>query len=194
MNFLAHLYLSCEQEGLLVGNFLADFINNKEVKTLPASIQQGIDLHRKIDSYTDNHDLVRKGVHRLYPDHHKYAPVIIDVLYDYFLAINWSRYHHQNLRAFASSVYTTLESHLDIMPEKLKPILPRMIADDWLVGYSKIEGIRYTFDRMKRRVSKPEHLDNVIESLKRDQEALNEEFNQFFPDVIKYVRKECLCD
>ena len=194
MNFLAHLYLSCEQEDLLVGNFLVDFIKNREVETFSVGIQQGIQLHRKIDSYTDNHKLVKKGVRRLYPDHHKYAPVIIDVLYDYFLAKNWSLYHQQSLRDFTTNVYKILEDNLEVMPLKLKSIVPRMIADDWLVGYSRVEGIRYTFERMKRRVSKPDHLNNVIESLTRDEALLNEEFNQFFPEVIEYVKTECLYD
>jgi acyl carrier protein phosphodiesterase len=193
MNFLAHLYLSCEQEELLVGNFLADYIGNKELNKFTASIQDGIVLHRKIDSYTDNHDIVKKGVRRLYASHSKYAPVIIDVLYDYFLAKNWNKYHDASLPDFAHQTYDILLKHLAIMPDRLQRVLPRMVEDNWLVGYSKKQGIAFTFDRMKRRVSKPQYLDNILESMERDFDQLDEEFNLFFPDVINYVRDECLC-
>lgn len=193
MNFLAHVYLSCNQEELLIGNFMADFIKNKDVASFSAAVQQGIQLHRKIDTYTDNHEMVKQGVRRLHPYHRKYSPVVVDVLYDYLLAKNWSQYSTDSLTKFTKSVYQILENHLAQMPEKLQDIVPRMIADDWLVGYSKLEGIDYTFERMKRRVSKPEHLDNVVESLQRDLPLLDQEFNQFFPDVIDYVQQECFC-
>lgn len=193
MNFLAHLYLSCEQEELLVGNFLADYIGNKDLIKYAAPIQDGILLHRKIDSYTDNHEIVRKGVHRLYAAHSKYAPVIIDVLYDYFLAKNWYKYHDLALTDFANQTYDILLKYLDIMPERLQGVLPRMVEDNWLVGYSKKQGIAFTFNRMKRRVSKPQYLENILESMERDFDQLDEEFNLFFPDVIDYVRNECLC-
>ena len=60
MNFLAHTYLSCSNEDLLVGNFLADFMKNKDIESLPSNILKGIDLHRKIDSFTDSHPAVKE--------------------------------------------------------------------------------------------------------------------------------------
>ena len=48
MNFLAHLYLSGEDEELMIGNFIADFIRNREVTNYSEGIQKGIFLHRKI--------------------------------------------------------------------------------------------------------------------------------------------------
>ena len=85
MNFLAHLFLSFENEDHVIGNFIADFIRNKEVKNYSLEIQQGIQIHREIDSFTDNHPSVRKGTFRLRPHHRKYAPVVIDILYDHYI-------------------------------------------------------------------------------------------------------------
>lgn len=193
MNFLAHLYLSCDQEALLVGNFLADYVKNKELDQYPDGIRKGIILHRKIDSYTDNHPEVLKGVRRLYKQHSKYAAVIVDVWYDYLLTHNWARYSDQSLETFTQSVYQTLNDNLAIMPSKMQGFVPQMIADNWLMGYGQLEGIAYTFKRMRRRLSKPEYLDQVMESMERDLPLLQEEFNTFFPDVIDYVQKECVC-
>jgi len=89
MNFLYHLYLSNNDDDLLIGNLIADFIRNEELANYSPEIQKGIFLHRQIDMFTDNHSRVRKGTHRLQPKHHKYSPVVIDIFHDYFLADNW---------------------------------------------------------------------------------------------------------
>ena len=68
-----------------------------------------------------------------------------------------------------------------------------MIADDWLQAYGSHNGIDYTFYRMQQRVSRPEYLEGALDSLIRDFEPLNLEFNRFFPDVIGFVKGECLC-
>jgi acyl carrier protein phosphodiesterase len=193
MNFLAHLYLSCEREELMVGNFLGDFITNRQLAKFPEAIQEGVILHRKIDTYTDDHPIVRKGVGRLRAHYRKYAPVVIDVYYDYLLANNWDRFHKRSLAEFTQSTYRILEQHLDIMPAFLQKRLPLMIQDDWLVRYGQRDGLAYTFKRMQNRVSFPEHLDSPLAGLDADYSTFHEEFRGFFPEVIQYVQQECFC-
>jgi acyl carrier protein phosphodiesterase len=190
MNFLAHLYLSFDEKMLLVGNFIADFISNSQLDDLPAPVREGVMLHRKIDSFTDQHPEVLRGVRRLYADHGKYAMVLIDVFYDFLLANNWNRYAEQPLQHFIQDIYENLEHFQPLMPAILQKRLPRMIADNWLANYTSLEGIAYTINRMKRRASRPELFDNSVQSLQRDYEALNEEFNAFFPDVQRFVERE----
>jgi len=192
MNFLAHLFLSCGREGLLIGNFLADYLNNEQVRQYPEAIQEGVRLHRAIDTYTDNHPEVLKGVRRLYGRHGKYASVVVDIYYDYLLSVNWLRYSDKPLPEFCREVYQVLEDHLEIMPPGLQKHLPMMIADNWLLSYGSHNGLSIAFDRMKMRASRPEYIDGALESLVLHFEALNEEFNAFFPDVAEYVRCECL--
>ncbi len=189
MNFLAHLFLSGHDEPLLVGNFLGDFLKNKEVADLPPDIKEGVRLHRRIDSFTDQHPKVLESVRRLRPVHGKYAAVILDVLHDFILAKNWERYSSQPLPEFASAVYGVLKNHLLLMPPFLQERLPRMIADDWLVRYGTEEGLLFTFGRMKFRSSKPAFFDNAVESLKKDYELYEAEFNEFFPEAITFVNE-----
>lgn len=184
MNFLAHLYLSGNDEHLMVGNFLADFISNKEVAKLPSDIQKGVLMHRQIDSFTDKHPMVKQGARRLHPTHGKYAPVILDIFHDFLLAQNWSRYADQPLPEFTRTVYEVLLRHLPLMPPLLHERLPRMVADDWLVRYGTEDGLRFTFSRVKMRSSAPEYFENAVESLTKDYNVFNEEFNSFFPDII----------
>ncbi len=193
MNFLAHLFLSCGNEDLLIGNFIADFISNKEVRQYGPEIQKGILLHRKIDSYTDNHPVVRQGTHRLQPNHHKYAPVVIDILYDHLLAKNWNRYQGQELTEFSQEVYAILENRMEELPKKLKKRLPEMIAGDWLTQYGTEEGMIFTFKKMDERTSFPSNFVSAMEDLKKNYELFENEFNTFFPEVINFVDTHCDC-
>lgn len=187
MNFLAHLYLSGGDEHLMVGNFLADFISNKEVAKLPSDIQKGVQMHRQIDSFTDQHPMVRQSATRLHGKHGKYAPVILDVFYDFLLAQNWGSYSADTLDDFAQAAYEVLLQHLSIMPPMLHDRLPKMVADNWLVRYGTEDGLRFTFSRVKLRSSAPHYFENAVESLTENYHAFNSEFNAFFPDIIGEV-------
>ena len=193
MNFLAHTLLSCEEESLLIGNFLADFINNKEVAVLPEDMKKGVKLHRLIDSFTDSHPTVKEGIHRLQKRHGKYAGVVIDIFYDYILANNWSKYGPETLQSFADKTYEVLKKNIQSMPEHLHKRIPKMIADNWLVQYGQLDGIAYTFSWVQKRASKPEYFDNILESLAIEEEQLTKEFAVFFPDMFEEVGLFCNC-
>lgn len=187
MNFLAHLFLSKYDDDLLIGNFIADFIRKKDDVNYSQGIQRGLTLHRKIDTFTDNHAMVRESTRLLHERHHKYSPVILDVYYDYLLAKNWEAFSKQSLSDFTQNVYKTLESNLLVMPPVLQHRLPLMIADDWLTRYGTFEGLEFTFNRMKRRASQPSHFDNAGETLQMNLDFLDENFRRFFPDAIHFV-------
>ncbi len=92
MNFLAHIYLSGNDTDLIIGNFIADGIKGKKYKKFSPGIQKGILLHREIDTFTDAHPIVRQSTKRLHKNYGHYSGIIVDILYDHFLAKNWSRY------------------------------------------------------------------------------------------------------
>jgi len=191
MNFLAHFSLSCEDPALLTGNFMADFIQNRTVKTLPKKVQEGVVLHRKIDSFMDTHPLVRQGSRRLHAKHHKYAPVVMDIFYDYFLYQHWEKFHEVDFQAFAKHCYEMLLDNLHVMPSALQAQTADMVHHNWLQTYTTKEGLRSTFRRLQKRTSKPRHLDGAVESLERDYKLLDAEFLQFFPQIIEFVGCEC---
>ena len=193
MNFLAHLFLSCDGEDLLIGNFIADFIRNNEMANYSKSIQDGIRLHREIDTFTDAHPLVRQSVKRLQPFHRKYAPVVIDIIFDYLLANNWERYSSQSLGNFANNVYEILNDRMEDLPLKLKQRLPGMIQANWLEAYGTNEGILFTLKKMDERTSFPSNFSNALTHLNLDYNAYNIEFQEFFPELIEFVDNSCKC-
>lgn len=193
MNFLAHLLLSCESDTLLAGNFLGDLLQNSEIAALPESIQDGVRLHRKIDVFTDNHPKIKESTRLLHHRHGKYAPVLVDVYFDFFLSRHWMRFHPAPLTEFAEEIYQRLLEYLDVMPPRTQRQLKGMIKDNWLMNYTTYRGMEFTFERMSRRVSRPEQIAGAVESLKIYEPKLEANFLEFFPEIMAYVQGECAC-
>ncbi len=164
---------------------IADFINNKQVAFYASEVQKGIALHRLIDTYTDQHPIVRQGTERLRPSQGKYAPVVIDILYDHLLAVNWERYSTITLEEFAQKQYVLLEENLEILPKKLQKNLPKMISGNWLVGYGHEKGIRYTLERMDERTKFPSSFVTAFDTLQEFFDLFEKEFNTFYPELIQ---------
>lgn len=189
MNYLAHAYLSFGNEQLLVGNLLGDFVKGrKRFDKYPKSIQDGIVLHRHIDFYSDNHLVLKQSIKRLKPTQQRYASVVVDIFYDYFLANNWSMFSEQSLDDFAATTYTQLERNFEVMPERVSRIFKKMIEHNWLVGYQYEARIEYAFQRLAERVKNEHHLLNAINDLRQHKEELNNDFLKFFPDLIQSAK------
>lgn len=189
MNYLAHLFLSCSDESIMIGSFLTDFLNKKETEALPEKFHAGVTLHRQIDSFTDQHPSVLQAVHLLQPYHSKYASVIIDVFYDYFLIHNWEKFSQESFEAFRQRIYQVLIDYLATMPKKIQPRVINMVEGDWLKSYGEVSGVLYAIDRLRNRASRPELMANADQSLENEKARLNASFMSFFPDVLDLARQ-----
>ena len=192
MNFLAHLYLSKDNKNILIGNFIADAVKGKKHNNYSKEIQAGILLHREIDTYTDNHPIVRKSKRRLHERYGHYDGVIIDILYDHYLAKNWHKYSEIPLDIYADNIYSFLQSKNDIFPEKIQYMLPYMIEHNWLVAYASKEGIGQILKGMNNRTKGISKMDLAIEDLKIHYKEFEEDFTLFFEDLKKFTEEKTL--
>ena len=190
MNFLAHLYLSDNNSQIMIGNLIADHIRGNKFDHFPAEIQKGIFLHRKIDTFTDTHTIVKKSKRRLHERYGHYDGVIIDVFYDYFLAKNWHKYSDIPLNTYTQNVYKILTKAEDILPQKTKDLLPYMIKYDWLYNYQFLEGIEEVLKGINKRTKGRSKMDLAIEDLKQHEHELQNDFFFFFDDLISFVETE----
>jgi acyl carrier protein phosphodiesterase len=190
VNLLAHLYLSGADEQRMIGNFIADHVRGATIHRLPPEIQQGVQLHRKIDHYTDHHPVVAETKTRLRPVVGKYAPVVADIYYDHFLARNWSRFSDTPLEVFARSFYKLITEYDEWIPERTKRMLSYMISGNWLVSYAEIDGIDRVLKGMSRRASFENGMDWSGVELKKNYSGYHDEFNRFFPDLIRFTESE----
>lgn len=183
MNFLAHIFLSNNDNQITIGNFIADGIRGKRYKKYPIDIQKGILLHRQIDTFTDAHPTVRQSTKRLHENYGHYSGVIVDILYDHFLAKNWAQYSEVPLPEYIERFYDLLENNFETLPVRIQKMMPHMISDNWLLSYAKIEGIQKVLDGMNRRTKNISGMNRATVELKEFYTEFEDEFTSFFQEL-----------
>ncbi|MDP5158640.1 MAG: acyl carrier protein phosphodiesterase [Flaviramulus sp.] len=190
MNYLAHIYLSGDDPLITIGNFIADGIKGKSYNKYPKDIQIGILLHRHIDSYTDAHKTVRLSTKRLHEKYGHYSGIIVDILYDHFLAKNWKNYSDIPLSVFVESFYDSLEAHFDILPSRIQKMMPFMLADNWLLSYASINGISKILDGMNRRTKNRSGMNKAVIELETFYNEFESEFTLFFDELRAFSKEK----
>ena len=194
MNYLAHCFLSCSDDNLLIGNMVADMIRNKDLDNLDPAIVKGVMLHRVIDSFTDNHLATRRTAKLLHERHGKYAPVITDIFYDHILYKNWDTYSDMTFESFKALAYHQINNaDLSGLPTKVQGSVLRMVEGNWLDSYTTISGMDYVFSRVALRAKFDSNILTATKDLIELEDALNEGFHAFFPDMQARVSEFCGC-
>jgi acyl carrier protein phosphodiesterase len=188
MNYLAHIYLSGKNEDVMLGNFMADGIKGRRHEEYPPDIQKGILLHRYIDDFTDSHAVVLETKLLFRPKYHKIAPILVDIIYDHYLAKNWSDYHEKPLEQFVADTYKTLENRWDELTPRIQHMLPYMIKYNWLYNYQFANGIERVLDGMSRRVPTGIILKDGWRDLQPYYEVVDDQFTRFFLEMIKEAK------
>ena len=187
MNFLAHIFLSGDNKMITIGNFMADGIKGKKYLDYPEDIQKGILIHRWIDSYTDSHPITKQSTKRLHAKYGHYSGVIVDILYDHFLAKNWHQYHQEPLDQFVTNFYTLLHEHYEVLTPRIQKMMVPMIEQNWLLSYATLEGIQTVLYNMSIRIKKRVPMDEAIEDLKAYYDDFEKEFTTFFEELRAFV-------
>lgn len=183
MNYLAHILLSGENADIQVGNFMGDAVKGRRFEDYQLNLKKGILLHRQIDSFTDQHQIVKQSKQRLHPRYNHYKGVIIDIFYDHFLAKNWTSYSSVPLDEFIQDFYKYLEARFEFLPEKILWMAPKLIASNWFSKYDNLKGITRVFTGMENRIKHDIPLHKAIEDLKEHNELFEGDFKEFFPEI-----------
>ena len=192
MNFLAHIYLSGDNDLIKIGNFMADGIRGKHFESYPLDVQKGIILHRAIDTFTDAHPIFRQSTKKLHEKYHHYAGVIVDVLYDHFLAKNWNAYSDEKLDVYVAQFYQSLHDNHTILSERTKEIMPYMIQHNWLLSYQTVEGIKRILTQMDSRTKNQSQMRFATEDLEDYYTDFEKEFTSFFEEMKTFVTQKIL--
>ena len=192
MNFLAHIYLSGDDEFIRIGNFMADGIRGHDYLEYHPNIQKGVILHRAIYTFTDAHPIFRKSKHRLHDRYGHYSGVIIDIFYDHFLAKNWSSYCDDSLEDFARIFYKSLQSNYAVLTKRTKGMMPYMISSNWLVCYATLDGLAPILFQMDHRTKNRVNMHRSINELNEFYSEFEEEFTSFFEELLIYCYEKIL--
>jgi len=197
MNYLAHLYLSPPGEDAMLGSLLGDFVKgpltSAEVsKQYSTDITRAIELHRRIDSFTDAHPVVTASRNRVSSGRRRFAGVMIDMFYDHFLAKYWDEFHHRPLDAFTADFYRLLQRRHTALPERAQRAARFMVELDWLGSYAQLEAVDTALNRMSQRLRRTNTLIDSAEELEHNYAAFERDFRRFMPDVTDFA-KTCAC-
>lgn len=187
MNFLAHVALSGEREGVLMGNYVGDFIKGQlsplRTESWSADFLLGIRLHRFIDHFTDTNPGVLQAKRFLAKKHPKVAGVALDIYFDYFLANHFSEFYEEDLAQFINQAYGIITKNKDLIPTAMLPMAEAMIRHDWLYNYKEIHGIRRSFDGLSRRFAFMTAIKGAEVELKQNQARYEAAFLEFYPKL-----------
>ena len=189
MNYLAHIFLAGENPEAQLGGMLGDFIKPGSEPQYSAVILQEIRLHRMIDTFTDSHAEVMSAKRRFKKGSRRFSGIILDLLYDHFLASKWNNYSEVSLGEFTRKFYRYLKTTEFPLPERLQVIAPELIRLDWLGSYAEYEGFVRSVHGLAQRLSKGR--EEMVAGLDEVQDCfstLQSGFEQFFPELQFFVQ------
>jgi acyl carrier protein phosphodiesterase len=186
MNYLFHLLLSGDDDELLVGNFMGDFIKGPVGDGYPLRVRQGIMLHRRIDSYAARDEDFRRSRLRLDPGYGHYRGVLVDLFYDHLLLTSWRHWCPLPLHDYLAAARQVVDDHEELLPPAARRLVP-LIFDEFIPLYATIDGVGQALARMSRRVTRQNPLTGSEGELAAHYPALMEDFQSFTPRLQRFA-------
>jgi len=192
MNYLAHSLLSGPDDELRLGNFLGDFVKgrveNYRGTHVSERLRDGIRLHRAIDSFTDQHRIVRRSKTLLSTRYGLRSGVIVDLAYDHFLAKNWKAFSAQELNEFSAKFFNLLKMNLFRIDQSVHPLIFAMSQHNWLISYSRLEGLDRALSGMARRFPVAAGIETAGEEIRAQYTNFEADFQEFFPQILDFCK------
>jgi acyl carrier protein phosphodiesterase len=183
LNHLAHFYLARRPPCLVPGALAADHVKGRLKGGLARCVEHGILLHRSIDAFTDRHPATRRAWRR-------FAPVVVDVLYDHLLARDWSRWSPGSLVDFGTQVYDLLDAWAPALPETARHLAGLMRSHDTLRRYADPLFVQAVLERLSHRMSRPLDPGEAWLVFGTHRDGFASDFSDLFPDLIRHTAAE----
>jgi acyl carrier protein phosphodiesterase len=184
MNFLAHAWLSFNDPDILAGNMVSDFVKGRKQFDLPESVQKGIQLHRAIDKFTDEHAVTKQVKELFRPYYRLYSGAIVDVVHDYFLANDKNQFEtFAALDAFAQNAYSQIDEQIDILPSNFQKMYVYMKEGNWLYNYREDWMIERSLRGLERRAQYLQETGMAFQVFIDNKLTIGESYAEFFPEL-----------
>jgi len=188
VNLLAHAFLADGSADRIVGQLCGDFVRGADLSGYPDQVQAGIRCHRAVDTFTDAHELNLQARNLFDAPYRRYAGIVVDVLYDHFLARDWTRYCDVPLTGYVQKVHAALDAHGAILPERLQQFAALIQSED-ILGRNIDRGhIETTLWRLSQRRPHMAPLADVADVMWAQEVPLKAAFDSFFPELLSYTR------
>jgi acyl carrier protein phosphodiesterase len=190
MNHLAHALLGADNDDLMFGSLIADFVRGGIDSTLPTGVRNGIVLHRAVDVFTDAHPHVAAARALFDPPHRRYAGILLDIWFDHLLARDWTIYGEDSLPAFSRRMQRLLDARSAERPPRMRDFARYMQAHDLPLRYLDLDMIERVLHGVAQRLSRANPLADGLPELQARAAPLDQHFAAFFPDLVAYAASE----
>jgi acyl carrier protein phosphodiesterase len=185
MNYLAHLLLSPPDAAFRVGNLLPDLLKLGQLQDFGGRYREGIEQHRRIDTFTDAHPITRRSRERLWPSFRRFSGVIVDIVYDHCLIQRWDDYHDRPVKDFLADIRACLPSLRGDLPEQAWRRIDSLTR--WVGDYDTMADVSNAMDHLGRRLRRPVEFPGLLVELERNKAGFQRDFDCFFPELVAMI-------
>lgn len=190
MNFLAHLALTpLGNKEALVGNFIGDAIKGNSHMDLPKNVALGVKMHRKIDEFTDNHELTKQNLKLFYPEIGKYSGIALDILYDHLLCNYWEQFYSKDLDCFIEQALHILDEQEALIPLKMRRFLTLNKEFKWVHNYKNWDGIKLVLKQFNEHRAPKSNLIQAPQIFLANQKEIERNFVVFYKDLVQFCKE-----
>lgn len=187
MNYLAHAFLAQPTLASLTGNLLGDFCKGVNITELPADIKAGLDNHRAVDRYTDQHPLIKQAKQQFSASQRRFAGVALDVLFDHYLIKHWSSYNSLAYQDYKNRLYRQLQLALPLMPAQMATIMRKVVQQDWFKSYETLPDTARAVTYIASRIRFDNHFSDAVNDIRIHYDNFEQIFLHFFPQLQQHV-------
>lgn len=190
MNYIAHIHLGQASGTSLVGNFLGDFIKGRDLSYLAQDIRLGVQLHRRIDSYTDTHPDIQLLKEEFPSPIRRMSGVILDVYFDHLLMRNWQTFSDISVEQTFEDFYTQLENWGSPTSKGFIKTRERLLQYRWLIDYKQEQTCHRAYTAIENRLKgKVEFADRGYDFVSHNRKELEYVFQSFYPALIDFTHE-----
>lgn len=151
MNFLGHLTLAWPNKDLMVGGFLGDFVKGPLKGHLPRGIEEGIQLHRRIDAKSDCHPAIAQIKQSLPNKWNRYVGIVADLYCDHLISNPLNQLSPEPIGEFSETCYQLLGQHRSLFPDRATMVYDYMRQGRWLEQYADLQFTQTSLERISTR-------------------------------------------
>lgn len=120
----------------------------------------------------------------------RYAGILIDLSFDHYLSVHWSRFSEALLTDFNRQIYSTLKTHEDALSDGARRMADRLIEYDVLNLYLEWETVPATAARIGQRFKRHNPFLGIDDELSPAKYALEQAFLSFYPQLQSFSKAQ----